>query len=439
MELFEFKPYRIVEIEQIFHCYFKFHRYYLLRFNYSLIDYQHKQLNLRISNLKFLLWCCLRAWISFLYLWILTLFPDAEWILSQNFLFKIIDNLNGVNVLFVYVSIIILWVEHAWFQAFRSLLNYSLKLIENVLIVYDDRKYTSNNRQHLLRYFIIFGYISGTIYRLFAICIVLCYLIIVLNIPDQYEEIENKCSVFSYLIVAGITINHLIYLTGLCFTVFFCCVFTCDLLLCQFKQLKQSLRENCSNQALLRRRSISMFIIEFLHRKFRDKYSEIFVETSNINEYYRRILFLIEMLSQITMIFLIIFYAKQKQISFYCLEIFITITPIFLMTTLIYSRISHFDSDNIAIYEIINSWSAKMHLKLSHQKLSERKMFSNQNTKLFSLLKLHHFNQSLANNRLGFTCGQFFYINKNRYAELLIMNIIFVMLFYKKLILNNIF
>nr|XP_027193782.1 uncharacterized protein LOC113788522 [Dermatophagoides pteronyssinus] len=54
-------------------------------------------------------------------------------------------------------------------------------------------------------------------------------------------------------------------------------------------------------------------------------------------------------------------------------------------------------------------------------------------------IKTNLFIQSMTYNRLGFTCGPLFYINKYKFFELLMLNIPWILLFYKQisLLINN--
>lgn len=434
MELFELLPYRIKKIDEIFEYYLKFSKSYLLRWNYSLQDYHKRRLQLEVPDIRYILHCCIRAWTTFIFLWILILFPDCRWIASQNCLTKIVP-VEGLSELCFYVSMIILGTERLWFQSIRSLRNYTFSSNDYLSSLYTDERFNEANRQYLLRYFIYAGYFSGTIYRMFSTCIVLFYLYVINELHFQkYQNCWNGYISFIWFAwMAFQTITHLIYMTGLCFLVFFGFSYTCDLLVWQFRQLQQSLKDDLYEMTRSRNMQ-QLSSIEF-HQKFRQCYSKIFNEISGINYNYKQYFLMTEILSKTTIVFLIIYYERQTTQTIYSVVVMITVTPLFLLNTIMYLRLSYFDCYNSIIFRMLNDWSARLQWRISNKNYFKIDLMRKISTSI--LLKWHHFNQTISSNRIGFTCGALFYINKNKYAELLLLNIVFVLLFYKKFILND--
>ncbi|KAF7494117.1 hypothetical protein SSS_02197 [Sarcoptes scabiei] len=388
MELFELLPYRIKKIDEIFEYYLKFSKSYLLRWNYSLQDYHKRRLQLEVPDIRYILHCCIRAWTTFIFLWILILFPDCRWIASQNCLTKIVP-VEGLSELCFYVSMIILGTERLWFQSIRSLRNYTFSSNDYLSSLYTDERFNEANRQYLLRYFIYAGYFSGTIYRMFSTCIVLFYLYVINELHFQkYQNCWNGYISF---------IDDLYEMT-------------------RSRNMQQ------------------LSSIEF-HQKFRQCYSKIFNEISGINYNYKQYFLMTEILSKTTIVFLIIYYERQTTQTIYSVVVMITVTPLFLLNTIMYLRLSYFDCYNSIIFRMLNDWSARLQWRISNKNYFKIDLMRKISTSI--LLKWHHFNQTISSNRIGFTCGALFYINKNKYAELLLLNIVFVLLFYKKFILND--
>ncbi|KPL99479.1 hypothetical protein QR98_0004130 [Sarcoptes scabiei] len=127
------------------------------------------------------------------------------------------------------------------------------------------------------------------------------------------------------------------------------------------------------------------------------------------------------------MIVMVIFYQQQSEMTLYSVVMIATLFSVY----------------NLEIFKTISDWSARIHsgtvemqpklLRLwGLKKIPKRYRI----TKL-TLMKSQHFNQSIPNTRIGFTCGHLFHISKNRFVELVLMNIGLVSLIYKKLILGK--
>ncbi|KAF7494151.1 hypothetical protein SSS_06936 [Sarcoptes scabiei] len=432
-----FFPFRVQKIEDIFPYYFQFLNTYLFRWQYSLEDYHRRQLSMQNSNLYWLLLCSFEAWASIGYSTFITIYPDCKWLISlDDYRSKI--PLIGLEIIAIYTTLLALWFENVWFQSFRSLCNYSFRSNDHVRDVYVDRQFTVENRKILLKYFITIGYLFGTFYSIFIVSILACYIyLIVYYLHLIYcGSITNPFPFVSTMILTSFMIDHAIRLGGQAFLLFFCFAFTCDLLVCKLRQLRQSIRSHL-------RRSNKIVSDEILKR-FRQQYSNIFRKTSNINHDYRRFFLTIEIISKGSLVFSVIIHSKQITVSAPSIMLVIISLSIFLLTIIIYSRISYFDCINLKIFKLMNDQSARVQFILMRKKLLLPKKFHHKTNRSIRKkavpsisMKSHYFNQSISTNQIGFTCGTLFYINKNRYAELLLMDIIFVFLFYKKLVLNK--
>lgn len=440
MDLFDFLPYRIKKIDQIFHYYLKFVRFYFVRWKFSIDDYLRRESIYTTSDLLFTLFCCLRAWIAIAIIMIHIVWPENEWIISRNSLSKIVP-IKGLDALLLYSILIILYVEKAWFSTFRMIRYYQFISFRHMAKIFDEREYNKVNRKNLLRSFIYGGYVSGAIYRTFTVYLFFWALYVLVRMIEQYQNDQLRMmTIVSTILLGTLIFQHFVYIAGLCFTVFFCFLFTCDLLVCKFRQLKEIVCVESIKKLIKTKRNLFLFDdIDCFHRNFRSKYSEIFQQIADYNNDYQLFFLMSEMLSKVTIVVVVLFYSEQDVMTIYSYIITTTLTSVFLMTTIIYSRISYFDSYNLIVYRKMSNWSARLPLSLWKRKSFKnwKRFRAKSKTFITNFLKSHHFNQALTQNRIGFTCGNLFYIDKNRYAELLLMNIGFVLLFYKKSILNQ--
>lgn len=443
MNLFDLRPYRIENFQDVYHYCLKFSTHFLFRWDFSMDDYLRDELRYSRSDLIETMLCCIRAWASITLILVLLLWPDCEWILTKEIIAKIVP-LEGYELLYFYALVMLLYIEVTWLTKFVSIHRRTLQSPAFIEKLFNDHLYCRSDRKRLLRKFVYGGYLSGSIYRSFALYSILWSTYVLFKIIHQYQsgEIKKLYRIVNSVIIGGLTVVHFIFVAGLCFTVLFCFAFTCYLLVFKFCQLKDELCVKVSEFFASNTYHIVTDDIEFYHQKFRSKYSEIFNQISSFNSDYRIFFLMTEMSSQLTTIVLVLFYSEQDRMTIYSYAVIGTLASIFLLTTVIYWKISYFDSYNLIIFNMMSSWSARLWSRISQQNLTGSIRIFKRKYRLFDRMpttksmKIHHFNQSIPSNQIGFTCGTLFYIDKSCYADLLLTNISFIMLFYKIVILN---
>ncbi|OTF80353.1 hypothetical protein BLA29_003532 [Euroglyphus maynei] len=127
-------------------------------------------------------------------------------------------------------------------------------------------------------------------------------------------------------------------------------------------------------------------------------------------------------------------YTKQKH--WYINLSIIGLLTMFVATTFIYSRLANLPTVHQHCLRLIIGWQARTQQLITFQNngrynLNIRTVFI-----LRDLIHQNLFIQTIANDYFGFTCNGLFQITKYKYVELLLLNIVLIILFYRKFCQN---
>nr|XP_027204086.1 uncharacterized protein LOC113797841 [Dermatophagoides pteronyssinus] len=171
---------------------------------------------------------------------------------------------------------------------------------------------------------------------------------------------------------------------------------------------------------------------------FYGNYIRIFDHTAKFNHDLKIVLLAMETVSKASIIFSTIFYSQKITETIPGAIFVICLFSFFCLSTGVYSRFSNFPSFNHRCYQHLLSWTIRIS-KLQSKINANRRKKRLRDLLIFSrrdLIKINLFLQTMKRNRLGFTCGKIFFINKFQYVELVLMNIPLTIMFYKKICLN---
>ncbi|KPM08701.1 hypothetical protein QR98_0072250 [Sarcoptes scabiei] len=434
MDLNEWRPYRITTIADVFKVYFRLAKKYTIRMEYDLEDYKNRRINFTFGNLR-------RASIDFIRFLLVSVFlatmilaRDTESILSAK-RFETMLEIDRIDLLFLLYMAVSSLLEYLWIYTFWEILVYDSAYNEFIAIQYkfDDSKLESNNKRLLLKYFIIRGYLMGIAYKIYALFFMGLFTILshkhyALYVTDQVTLLD----LVSVLIPFFILMYHLIFVSGQMFLVMFCFEFSIRFLRIRFQQL-------CSSA------TIQINRLNPLPTRFMRMYYEIYANIAKFNQSAQNYFFVTELLSKINMIFLTVFYSKQTQLKSSSFLILYISVQMIVNTTLVYHMVSFFATKNLLYYRslLINfirfQFVTKRTSSPLYTKARPRNLIS-MKAKRYDCsadLKKNFFLQTMPSNMIGFTCGRLFLITSYKYVELLLMNLIFILLFYKKLLLKE--
>ncbi|KAF7496172.1 hypothetical protein SSS_03361 [Sarcoptes scabiei] len=411
MDLFEFRPYK-VENYRIFCDYFKFFCRYDIRMNFTLEQYFTRSIPRTFETMLKPTINLIRVLILLGYLFAMLFFPDNRFLFQyRNFERKF--NVQSSWLVIILAIIVLLFLDSVWYISIRHVLAYNfpfinvmdrLRRIQNHLI---SKRY----RRSLINYYLKAGYSSGMIYRILMLIVMLATL--TLYSPMLITSRFDECLFNTLIYILGLW-HSSVYL-GVMFVAMFHFTFTIKLLRIRFYlhvlMMKQFTEIDPNDQLKW-------------YRLLRE-YNAIYFNILQLNHNSRLYFFLTEMLSKACIVFATIFYSKQFIINIYSLVIIITAMILFCLNNLLFFDLAYFPTHNHLYYCILTKWAS-------------RQQFSNKNfnRNLFVLFKSNTLIQRIQENRIGFTCGSMFLVTRFRSFDSFILNFVFILLFYKKLLLN---
>lgn len=417
MELYRWRPDKINKIGEIFQIYFTIAKYYCFRCDYTMKDYHNRSIPWNFSTFKWAIISSLRSWMVIYIMFELLLFYY-----NDSILIKKIEQLlyyHSTYIIIYYIIFLIVLLETVWFRTFLAIIDYRFpfntilyRYIEN-----DSKHLTSKDQQILIKFFISRGFVSGTINRLVAIVtnLLLICCIYYRIFSDQYRTriLSIFYDIFCYILFT----SQIIFFAGNCFIAMFFLLFTVKFFEKRFRHLIR-----CYH--LVHERFVS---------RFNHDYILFYDEIIKFNDCAKDFLFLIEMASKCSIVTTVVFYGQNHETTINVYLIMMNTIQIFFFSTAVYFILSFFPSYNLTCYKNTSDYNAR------RQYLINRCCIQNWITKSSSrkTIKSNLFIQSIAENRLGFSCGRLFFINRHKILELFLLNFIFAFFIYKKFFIPN--
>nr|XP_027198241.1 uncharacterized protein LOC113792540 [Dermatophagoides pteronyssinus] len=130
-----------------------------------------------------------------------------------------------------------------------------------------------------------------------------------------------------------------------------------------------------------------------------------------------------------------LYFRYFQLLNIYNISFIISLITMFCTTTAIYSRLSNLPLYNQQCCNFLFEWNARIQsicsIAMIKRKVKRYYLLHERQT-----IKINLFIQTMTDNRFGFTCGQIFFITKYKYSELIMLSIVLILLFYKKIFLN---
>lgn len=416
---------RLERINEIFEIYFSHINQYSLRIKISLSEYENREIDWSLKHLKLYIWITIRSLLVVAYLWIMIFWNDCP-IPGVRYLSTMIP-IDHYDLLFIFYSIIILWIEILSFILIRLLIRYDFRLYHalNNLIQTDHNDDELMGRIFLQRFLQKYRKILlflTIVYRSQQLLLLGIYLFVIEDLRKKF--IWKKMT--SIEIFFAIFLNHFLYketifIAGtMCFEQFGFAV-TGNYYLIRFQNFVKSFRKIFSQSKSLKQyKNLTKYFNEYLHQS---------TEISLMNHSTRECFFIIEMMSKCSIVFAMFFYDNQTKLNLYSFSVLFAIGLFCLINAIFCGRVSAFNTWNSLFFRSIISWQSRLQFKFSQQKLSKKQAL------LIDEIRKNFFIQNIPNNPIGFSCGQIFRITKFKYIETQLMNGILLLLFYKRFLL----
>ncbi|KPM11280.1 hypothetical protein QR98_0098500 [Sarcoptes scabiei] len=393
---FQLRLKNLYRIEDIFRRYFEIANFFEWRCDYTIVQYQTKTIPWNYPVYRRALWIQIRAWILIAYTFTSLFIDDDIYCFQLNY-FESILKTERLDLLGDFILIVLLILEYIWFRNFRSLRTYRLGF-NNVIgrmIHYDKKRLTEKNHQILINKYNLMCLIYIGLYQLSRVIFssLIIVLFILFKIGDDWDQI-----IFSFIIMF-LAFLHSEIILGLFFVTFVHFTFT-------FEFLKTRLKQICVQAELLKNRNHS----DILSYTIRKEYGDLFYETSTLNQTAQYYFMLHEALTKTSMIVGTIFFSRQIAIN--------------LFNSLVLFSVTAFSKLNKKYYKILNNWCCRL-------------IISRNSKPLGLIIKNGMFIQKIQNNRLGFNLCGLYEMTAFKHLESFLLNFVFVLMFYKKFIMNT--
>ncbi|KAH7638036.1 hypothetical protein HUG17_9141 [Dermatophagoides farinae] len=199
----------------------------------------------------------------------------------------------------------------------------------------------------------------------------------------------------------------------------------------KIKQLK-----NLSTTLLQYHASESQYFVKKIFwSRFHCEYIILYGKISRINESVSVILLATETVAKSAIMTSCVFYSQQiKMVESNTFLVAILII-VFLYVNIMYMCIAILPKYNEQCLQSILRWLIRLQWrhKFSNVQSKQSTFYARivQRIRWRQTLKSNLFIQATVNNRLGFTCGHMFHINKFKFTELIMLNIPYILMLYK--------
>nr|XP_046916350.1 uncharacterized protein LOC124496833 [Dermatophagoides farinae] len=203
-----------------------------------------------------------------------------------------------------------------------------------------------------------------------------------------------------------------------------------------FREKIKRLR-NLSSSLLQYHANVSQYIVKRIFwNQFHFEYIILYGKISRLNESAKVILLAMEMIAKSAIMISCVFYSQQIKMveaNTFLVTIFIIV---FLYVNIMYLRIAILPTYNEQCLRSILRWLIRSQWRHKFSDVQQNKQSTFyarivQRIRWRQTLKSNLFIQATVNNRLGFTCGHMFHINKFKFTELIMLNIPYILMLYK--------
>ncbi|KAH7638032.1 hypothetical protein HUG17_9137 [Dermatophagoides farinae] len=194
---------------------------------------------------------------------------------------------------------------------------------------------------------------------------------------------------------------------------------------------------NLSSSLLQYHANVSQYIVKRIFwNQFHFEYIILYGKISRLNESAKVILLAMEMIAKSAIMISCVFYSQQIKMveaNTFLVTIFIIV---FLYVNIMYLRIAILPTYNEQCLRSILRWLIRSQWRHKFSDVQQNKQSTFyarivQRIRWRQTLKSNLFIQATVNNRLGFTCGHMFHINKFKFTELIMLNIPYILMLYK--------
>ncbi|KAH9419724.1 hypothetical protein DERP_001554 [Dermatophagoides pteronyssinus] len=398
---------------------------FVFRMNFSLFDYRNRTIKKTYETFKPTIWIITNSW-SFIIMTIIIFCPinGGKTILNQ-FYGEILDVKQTYISIYEFI-IMCITIELMCFFHNKHIINYCDQFMEFFVInlpVYEPKMNVE------MKKFLTNFYSSA---KFIAISLIICNIIlIIIGLPYCFGYLivyylDDQINLIEFIFISLHSILFSIEI------LFLACFFQISGALFIFCILffQQRIKRLYNILSLLKRKSpsSSYLITQLFWNHFHNEYVKLYAEIYRFNQSANITLLAIDFMSRTSIIAACIL---CRQTQFLNMIPIIGFTNFFIFVNGLYSYISIIPAYNDKCCRSILQWLARS--QFTKRKTRNRSIrFHYYQIRIWQKsLKSNLFIQMIINNKIGFTCGHFFHINRYKFTELILLNVPLILLFYK--------
>ncbi|KAH9501065.1 hypothetical protein DERF_011934 [Dermatophagoides farinae] len=406
---------------------------YSFRMHFLLADYRDHRIKKTYETFKPSIWITIHSWTFILLITSIVIWPENDFIMDCKFYEQML-NVQRFDLIMLEIIVLSLIEEWLWLFFSKEAITYSCRYLDFLAFdLSEDRtKIDLKMKRYLIRYHSIMKFITTLIYFTVILwsmflCIMLLYSIFFSYLDDNIYFIQFITSIPISILIC----TNIIYMSGQFFISGTFFLFFLILFREKIKQLK-----NLSSTLLQYHANVSQYIVKRIFwNQFYFEYIILYGKISRLNESAKVILLAMEMIAKSAIMMSCVFYSQQIKMVESNIFLVAILIIVFLYINIMYLRISILPTYNEQCLQSILRWLIRSQWRERFSVVQPKQSTFHdhivQRIHWRQTLKSNLFIQAMANNRLGFTCGHMFHINKYKFTELILLNIPFVLMLYK--------
>ncbi|KAF7489503.1 hypothetical protein SSS_05040 [Sarcoptes scabiei] len=423
MEFNNWRSYKIEKISEIFELIFHFRCRYEARLNTSVEEFRSREIKKSIRTFFPAIYQFAYSLILILMLVVIIFWPKLQNFIELETLQRSY-HVDRLDLLYKFLLFPMIFYEFYWLFIVVSVMKYRDTFYPFCVYFIDNNheRLPKSIRGQIVKNFIHRSFIFGTIYRL-----IFYGNLIHPFVKQTFLLLSNQTSLisfFSNVVYILVSSEYVKSTLGFILIMLFCFVFIIKFL---NVKLDYFLRKEVQEELMWANN-------QYISRTIREEYHRIFAEINQLNQTVRIYLFLLDFFAKYGLVFTVIFHRFQRETNAFIISALVLNVLVIGSENYIFFNVTLLPEKNKRFYELLNSWNAKRQLRKTIKWRRIRSRCSEISMKRFEI-RSNLFVQSVIDCPLSIDCGPYEF-NKKTHIEIIATAIVFILLFYKKILLN---
>ncbi|KAH9425032.1 FH2 domain-containing protein 1 [Dermatophagoides pteronyssinus] len=345
-----------IRINDIIRQGFQSVKFYALRIDYDLDDYEQRKIFWTFSMIKRTIILELNLLISIMFLFSYVIWPHNDYLISIDIFDKIV-NANRNDFIVIDMIIVFILRECLYYYHLNEFIHYKSKINEFLIKYwhYNDNELSSEYRYYLIRFYQKSRFISTNSYRIFTIGLLAVNFMF--NFFSFHLYNSGQISLVKFLMTSiffFLFICQCIFIIGDSLILLSFIVFGIEFFRIRFKQLSIESMNIFKNSYQSSKQQQKLFWY-----RFHSQYVHLYSETQQFNLTLRYVLLFLEMMSKSLVVICLLFYSHQIKMHIQNTLVTLILIALFCLISGLNFRIAQLPSYNQNCCLSIHRWIAR--------------------------------------------------------------------------------